>query len=207
MWSLVTENKSGIRPSDDAGKTNDASPATIDAGYNVGFTFARQYGLRVTKTSAISSGSPSPSRIRKPRSPRMETRTISCSARRATAKATTGAEITRLILLPISSQRLPSIRALGTMKFLDSTTDSPTVSSLASTYLRKFPAVVPPALPPLTEPITRRSTAEGSEPMHAGPFSISTLFLVCTALAEMEWAVTVQHSCPILRSMPMGLRL
>ncbi len=49
MWSLLTENKFGIRPSDDAGRTNDARPATIDAGYNVGFTFARQYGLRVTK--------------------------------------------------------------------------------------------------------------------------------------------------------------
>jgi hypothetical protein len=48
-WSLVTENKFGIRPSDDAGKTNDARPSTIDAGYNVGFSFARQYGLRVTK--------------------------------------------------------------------------------------------------------------------------------------------------------------
>ena len=49
MWSLVTENKLGIRPSDDAGKTNDARPSTIDAGYNVGFSFARQYGIRVTK--------------------------------------------------------------------------------------------------------------------------------------------------------------
>lgn len=49
MWSLVTENKTGIRPSDDAGKTNDARPATIDAGYNVGFSFARQYGIRLTK--------------------------------------------------------------------------------------------------------------------------------------------------------------
>ena len=49
MWSLVTENQRGIRPSDDAGKTNDARPKTIDAGYNVGFSYARQYGLRVTK--------------------------------------------------------------------------------------------------------------------------------------------------------------
>jgi len=49
MWSLVTENKAGIAPSDDVGKTNDARPATIDPGYNVGFTFARQYGLRLTK--------------------------------------------------------------------------------------------------------------------------------------------------------------
>jgi hypothetical protein len=48
-WSLVTENKAGIAPSDDAGRTNDARPATIDPGYNVGFTFARQYGLRLTK--------------------------------------------------------------------------------------------------------------------------------------------------------------
>ena len=49
MWSLVTENQRGIRPGDDAGKTNDARPRTIDAGYNVGFSYARQYGLRVTK--------------------------------------------------------------------------------------------------------------------------------------------------------------
>ncbi len=49
MWSLVTEGKAGIAPSDDLGRVNDARPATIDPGYNVGFTFARQYGLRVTK--------------------------------------------------------------------------------------------------------------------------------------------------------------
>jgi hypothetical protein len=49
MWSLVTENKAGIAPSDDLGKVNDARPTTIDPGYNVGFSFARQYGLRVTK--------------------------------------------------------------------------------------------------------------------------------------------------------------
>jgi hypothetical protein len=48
-WSLVTENKAGIAPSDDLGKVNDARPTTIDPGYNVGFSFARQYGLRVTK--------------------------------------------------------------------------------------------------------------------------------------------------------------
>jgi hypothetical protein len=50
MWSLVTEGKAGIAPSDDAGRTNDARPSTIDPGYNVGFSFARQYGLRVTKS-------------------------------------------------------------------------------------------------------------------------------------------------------------
>ena len=49
MWSLVTENKAGIAPSDDLGKTNDARPSTIDPGYNVGFTFARQDGIRLTK--------------------------------------------------------------------------------------------------------------------------------------------------------------
>jgi hypothetical protein len=48
-WSLVTENKAGIAPSDDTGRVNDARPATIDPGYNVGFTFARQYGIRLTK--------------------------------------------------------------------------------------------------------------------------------------------------------------
>ena len=49
MWSLLTENKASIAPSDDIGKTNDARPMTIDPGYNVGFTFARQYGIRLTK--------------------------------------------------------------------------------------------------------------------------------------------------------------
>ena len=49
MWSLLTENKASITPSDDLGKTNDARPMTIDPGYNVGFTFARQYGIRLTK--------------------------------------------------------------------------------------------------------------------------------------------------------------
>jgi hypothetical protein len=48
-WSLVTEMKAGIAPSDDLGKVNDARPSTIDGQYNVGFTYARQYGLRLTK--------------------------------------------------------------------------------------------------------------------------------------------------------------
>jgi hypothetical protein len=48
-WSLVTENKEGIQPSDDTGRTNDARPMTIDPGYTVGFSFARQYGIRLTK--------------------------------------------------------------------------------------------------------------------------------------------------------------
>jgi uncharacterized coiled-coil protein SlyX len=49
-WSLVTENKAGIAPSDDTGRTNDARPATVDPSYNAGFSFARQYGVRVTQT-------------------------------------------------------------------------------------------------------------------------------------------------------------
>ncbi len=49
MWSLVTEGRNSIAPSDDAGRVNDARPSTIDPSYNVGFSFARQYGLRVTK--------------------------------------------------------------------------------------------------------------------------------------------------------------
>jgi len=48
-WSLLTENKQSIAPSDDVGKANDSRPMTIDPGYNVGFTFARQYGIRLTK--------------------------------------------------------------------------------------------------------------------------------------------------------------
>jgi hypothetical protein len=49
MWSLVTENKASIAPSDDTGRVNDSRPSTIDPAYNVGFSFARQYALRVTK--------------------------------------------------------------------------------------------------------------------------------------------------------------
>jgi len=48
-WSLVTENKAGIAPSDDLGRVNDSRPQTIDGAYNVGFSFARQYGIRLTK--------------------------------------------------------------------------------------------------------------------------------------------------------------
>jgi hypothetical protein len=49
VWSLTTENGAGISPDDDIGRTNDARPKTVDPSYNVGFVFARQYGLRVTK--------------------------------------------------------------------------------------------------------------------------------------------------------------
>jgi hypothetical protein len=49
-WSLVTENAQGIAIDDDMGKTNDARPKTIDPNYSVGFDFARQYGLRLTKS-------------------------------------------------------------------------------------------------------------------------------------------------------------
>jgi len=48
-WSLVTETNKGIAIDDDLGRTNDARPKTIDPSYNVGFVFARQYGLRLTK--------------------------------------------------------------------------------------------------------------------------------------------------------------
>ncbi|HVM92900.1 MAG TPA: hypothetical protein VMT67_08830 [Terriglobales bacterium] len=49
-WSLATEDAKGIAPDDDMGKTNDVRPKTIDPSYNVGFDFARQWGLRVTKS-------------------------------------------------------------------------------------------------------------------------------------------------------------
>jgi hypothetical protein len=49
-WSLVTEVSKGISIDDDMGKTNDVRPKTIDPSYNVGFDFARQYGIRLTKT-------------------------------------------------------------------------------------------------------------------------------------------------------------
>jgi hypothetical protein len=49
-WSLVTEDAKGISPDDDIGKTNDVRPKTIDSVYNVGFNYARQPGVRLTKS-------------------------------------------------------------------------------------------------------------------------------------------------------------
>lgn len=43
MWSLVTETKHGVD------NRTEAVPMTIDHQYNVGFSWARQYGLRVAK--------------------------------------------------------------------------------------------------------------------------------------------------------------
>ncbi|MGB0034279.1 MAG: hypothetical protein WBP79_02250 [Candidatus Acidiferrales bacterium] len=44
MWSLVTETKKGLN------NRTEAAPLTIDAQYVVGFSWARQYGFRVTKS-------------------------------------------------------------------------------------------------------------------------------------------------------------
>jgi hypothetical protein len=43
MWSLVTETKKGLD------NRTEALPMTIDAQYHVGFSWARQYGVRVVK--------------------------------------------------------------------------------------------------------------------------------------------------------------
>ncbi|PYX30979.1 MAG: hypothetical protein DMG77_08005, partial [Acidobacteria bacterium] len=43
MWSLVTETKKGVD------NRTEATPLTIDHQYNVGFTWARQFGFRVVK--------------------------------------------------------------------------------------------------------------------------------------------------------------
>ena len=43
MWSLVTETKKGLD------NRSEALPMTIDPQYTVGFSWARQYGLRLTK--------------------------------------------------------------------------------------------------------------------------------------------------------------
>jgi hypothetical protein len=43
MWSLVTEDKKGID------NRQEWTPLTVDPQYNVGFTWARQYGFRVVK--------------------------------------------------------------------------------------------------------------------------------------------------------------
>jgi hypothetical protein len=43
MWSLLTETRKGMD------NRSEARPMTIDPQYNVGFSWARQYGFRVTK--------------------------------------------------------------------------------------------------------------------------------------------------------------
>lgn len=43
MWSLVTETRQGVE------NRTEALPLTIDPQYNVGFSWARQYGFRVSK--------------------------------------------------------------------------------------------------------------------------------------------------------------
>jgi len=43
MWSLITETKHGLD------NRSEALPMTIDAAYTAGFSWARQYGLRVVK--------------------------------------------------------------------------------------------------------------------------------------------------------------
>lgn len=43
MWSLVTETKKGVD------NRSEALPMTIDAAYTAGFSWARQYGFRVSK--------------------------------------------------------------------------------------------------------------------------------------------------------------
>jgi len=43
MWSLLAETKHGVD------NRTEAVPMTIDPNYNVGFTFARQYGMRLSK--------------------------------------------------------------------------------------------------------------------------------------------------------------
>ncbi|HEY0796269.1 MAG TPA: hypothetical protein VGD64_10850 [Acidisarcina sp.] len=43
MWSLATENRTGVT------NRTETLPMTIDAAYNVGFVWTRQYGFRVAK--------------------------------------------------------------------------------------------------------------------------------------------------------------
>jgi hypothetical protein len=43
MWTLLTETKKGVD------NRTEATPMTIDPNYTVGFSFARQYGLRLSK--------------------------------------------------------------------------------------------------------------------------------------------------------------
>jgi hypothetical protein len=48
MWSLVTETKNGLENRTASGAENANTPLTIDAQYTAGFSWARQYGFRLT---------------------------------------------------------------------------------------------------------------------------------------------------------------
>ena len=48
MWSLVTETKNGLENRTSSGAENANIPQTIDAQYQLGFSWARQYGFRIT---------------------------------------------------------------------------------------------------------------------------------------------------------------
>jgi hypothetical protein len=47
MWSLVTETKNGLENRTASGAENANVPMTIDAQYSAGFSWERQYGLRI----------------------------------------------------------------------------------------------------------------------------------------------------------------
>src|SRR5262249_7943800 len=44
MWGLITETRKGTQP------LTEARPMTIDAPYNLGFSWARQFGFRISKS-------------------------------------------------------------------------------------------------------------------------------------------------------------
>jgi hypothetical protein len=52
MWSLITEDRHAVDNLLGPGRIGEAVPLTIDPQYNVGFSWARQYGFRVAKTFA-----------------------------------------------------------------------------------------------------------------------------------------------------------
>ena len=115
-WSLVTEVAKGISIDDDMGKTNDVRPKTIDPSYNVGFDFARQYGIRLTKTFndkvAIGFALENPQATLTVTA----TRPTTWSVRPAPARATTVLRPTRSTRPPTSSPRPLSILASDTTR-------------------------------------------------------------------------------------------
>ena len=191
MWSLVTENKAGIAPSDDLGKTNDARPSTIDPGYNVGFTFARQDGIRLTKDF---------------------------DHKVALAVAVENAQGTLTTHGNADNFLLGEAGASNTYNTTSNYTFNPSPDIIAKAAFdpdfghyevyglfdrfrdRVFPCgeVTPTcATVSSAEFIMPRKTAEASAPTLGGPSTTSTLFSVCMASEAAVWAATAPHSFPI----------
>ena len=128
MWSLVTETKHGVD------NRTEALPMTIDPQYSVGFSWARQYGLRLSKNFGNKVWIAVSAENAQATLTSHNNAANSYWGRLALAAVFTTSMLTiRLILRLISSRSWPSSPASATTKFSVCTAVSGTASFLAKT--------------------------------------------------------------------------